>query len=254
MYYEKLADADGHLYFRKYTKENPAFCGTIPHYHASLEIYIVAKGHFPVYLNGEARELGEGEIAFVDGLLPHMCGAREYGEDFEVYVIVASKRYFDRGMDASRIAPFTPSDENTKKILDFVQYSYKIKEEMNHEMRLGFSNYLLGMLLCYCTSNFSIHKKRSDLTVEIMRYIDTSYRERISLSSLAKKFGYTPSYISRNFNKYAGVSLHEYINRLRYSQTQRLLETDKSITVSNAALACGFSSVKTYYRIAKQYS
>ncbi len=253
MYYEKLADADGHLHFRRHTREDPPFCASIAHYHASFEIYLVSKGRFPVYLNGEARELCEGEIAFVDGLLPHRCGSQTYSEDFEVFVIVASKRYFGRELDTSRISPFTAASEKTQKILDFVKISHETKDEMNHEMRLGFTNYLLGMLLKYCEGESAARKGRSDLAVEIMRYIDTSFREEISLSSLAKKFGYTPSYISRNFNKYACVSLHEYINRLRYSRTRKMLETDKGITVSDAALACGFASVKTYYRIAKQY-
>ncbi len=253
MFYEKLADENGHLYFNRYTKSRHPQYTTIPHYHASFEIYVMAKGSFPVYLNGEARMLQAGEIAFVDGLLPHMCGQSEYEDEFEVFVIVASKRFFDNHLDTQRIASFTKKSDATVKILEFVENAYIIKEEMNREMRLGFANYLLGLLLNYCTSDLPIHKKRSELTVEIMRYIDTSFREEITLEALAKKFGYTPTYISRSFNKYAGVNLHEYMNRVRYGQTKKLLETDKNITVADAALACGFQSVKTYYRIAKIY-
>ena len=253
MYYEKNADREGHLYFNCYTRDSHPKYTPIPHYHASVEIYIVAKGKFPIYLNGEGKELTVGEIAFVNGHFPHLCGAPQYKEDFEIYVIVASIGYFDKNIDTDHIAPFTVKNENTEKILSFVMNAYKIKEEMNQEMRKGFTNYLLGMILNYCSSELPAHNKRSDLTVKIMRYIDTNFRENITLHTLAKKFGYTPSYISRSFNQYAGVNLHEYMNRIRYIQTKKLIEADRDTTVADAALVCGFQSVKTYYRIAKQY-
>ncbi len=252
MYYEKAADTEGHLLFVRYTKEDTAYYHAMPHYHSSIEIFIGSKGHFLVYVGGEKRQLSEGDIAFADGHTPHTCGVMDADEDYEAFVIVASAAYFDKKkIQTDRIAPFTTKKPGYEKILDFVRMMYDLKETMNHEMRLGFVNILLGMLNLHCKAENSVQTKTTQLTVEIMRFIDTSYTENITLSSLSKKFGYESTYLSRVFNRCAGVNLREYINRTRYSATQKLLSEHPGLSVADASHACGFQSPKTYYRAAK---
>ena len=253
MYYEKQADEEGHLLFTRYTKEHCPLYSENPHYHASIEIYLVASGEFPVSIGGERRILQAGEIAFVDGHTPHFCGILNPDPDFEVFVIVASKRYFDeKDAKTDTIAVFSKSSEKRTEIIDFVRSMYLLQQEMNHKMRLGFVNLLLGMLQKECSTDAVPRKEKTNLTVEIMRFIDTEYNTPIDLDTLSKKFGYEPTYISRVFNKYAGVNLHQYINQARYRATKKMLSECPTLTVANAALACGFQSMKTYYRVAKQ--
>ena len=123
---------------------------------------------------------------------------------------------------------------------------------MNHQMRLGFVNLLLGMITEACKFEGPQRKEKTNLTVQIMRYIDTEYKSAINLEALAKKFGYEPTYISRVFNRCAGVNLHQYINQTRYIAVKKMLAASPDTTVCAAAQACGFQSIKTYYRVAKQ--
>ena len=253
MYYEKDADVEGHLMFARYTRENPAYYKSMPHYHSSVEIFIGSRGQFVVYVGGEQRRITEGDIAFADGHTPHTCGITDVDEDFEAFVIVASTAYFDKKkIRTDRIASFTPRKDGYQKILDFVRMAYTMKDSMNHEMRLGFVNMLLGMILMHCKTDASVQRKTTQLTVEIMRYIDTCYAEDISLSSLSKKFGYEATYLSRIFNRHAGVNLREYINRTRYSATRKMIAENPGLSVADASHACGFVSPKTYYRAAKR--
>ena len=254
MYYEKLADTDGHLYFNRYTEEYAPRYIENPHYHSSIEIYLVAKGEFLVSVGGERRTLKAGEIAFVDSHTPHFCGAQGFVKAFEVFVIVASTRYFDKKeAKTETIAPFSVGSERRTEIIDFVRSMYPINQQMNHEMRLGFVNLLLGMLLKECRTDAIQRKEKANLTVEIMRYIDTEYMSSIDLDELSRKFGYEATYISRVFNKYAGVNLHHYLNRTRYSATVKMLEQSPGLSITYAAMACGFRSMKTYYRAAKLF-
>ncbi len=252
MYYEKNADVEGHLLFVRYTQENPTFYNSMPHYHSSIEIFIGSRGRFTVYVGGEQRQITEGDIAFADGHTPHTCGVIGRMEDFEAFVIVASTAYFDKKrISTDHIAPFTAKKEGYEKILDFVRMAYTMKDMMNHAMRLGFVNMLLGMISLHCAAENSTRTKTTQLTVEIMRYIDTCYAENITLDSLSKKFGYEATYLSRVFNRCAGVNLREYINRTRYSATKKFLSDNPGISVVDASRACGFQSPKTYYRAAK---
>ena len=253
MYYEKAADVEGHLLFARYNKEQSAYYHEKPHFHSSVEIFIGSRGRFFVYVGGEQRQLTEGDIAFADGHTPHTCGRlQDTDEDFEAFVIVASTAYFDKKRIATdRIAPFTAKKPGYERILAFVRMAYAMKDAMNHEMRLGFVNMLLGMLTMHCRSENSVQTKTTQLTVEIMRYIDTSYTEDITLDSLSKKFGYESTYLSRVFNRCAGVNLREYLNRTRYSATKKMLSEHPGLSVADASHACGFQSPKTYYRAAK---
>ena len=249
MYYEKDADIEGHLMF---AKETPTYYNSMPHYHSSVEIFIGSRGRFPVYVGGEYHKITQGDIAFADGHTPHTCGVTEINEDFEAFVIVASTAYFDKKKIATdRISPFTSQKEGYEKILEFVRLAYSVKHTMNHEMRLGFVNMLLGMLRLHCGTETSVQTKTTQLTVEIMRYIDTCYTDDITLASLSKKFGYEATYLSRVFNRHAGVNLREYINQTRYNATKKTISENPGISVSDASLACGFRSPKTYYRTAK---
>ena len=252
MYYEQLADKERHLLFTKYTPINAPKGTETPHYHSSIEIYLVGKGEFSVSVGGEKKRLKEGEIAFVNGHTPHFCCPPDTDMDFEVYVIVANTSYFDKKeAKTDSIAAFSGATTERWKIIRFVEAMYEMNEKMNHEMRIGFVNLILGMLKNECMTESAPRKEKTNLTVQIMRYIDTSYTEPIDLDLLSKKFGYEPTYISRVFNKCAGVNLHQYLNRTRYSATKKMLAENPAITVASAALACGFQSIKTYYRVAK---
>ena len=47
------------------------------------------------------------------------------------------------------------------------------------------------------------------------KYIKENYEGDISLESLAKIFGYSPTYLSKMFQKYAKVSYREYLQSIR---------------------------------------
>ena len=177
MYYEKLADAEGHLLFTRYHPADAPKRSETPHYHSSIEIYLVKKGEFSVSIGGEKRTLSAGEIAFVDRHTPHFCSPPDMGIDFEVFVIVASAAYFDKkDAKTDSIAAFSGASAQREKIIGFVSSMYEMSKKMNHEMRLGFVNLLLGMLKNECKTENAPRKEKTNLTVEIMRYIDTDYK------------------------------------------------------------------------------
>ena len=64
----------------------------------------------------------------------------------------------------------------------------------------------------------------------LIDYIDKNYSEPITLSSLAAKCYFNPSYISREFKKFSGKGFKEYLTEKRITEAAKfLVETDMSI-------------------------
>lgn len=81
----------------------------------------------------------------------------------------------------------------------------------------------------------------------ITSYIKDNYTSELTLENLAKIFGYSPTYLSRMFQKYAGVTFKSYLQdiRLRYAWKD-IRDSDR--TLSEIALEHGFPNSKALAR------
>jgi len=80
----------------------------------------------------------------------------------------------------------------------------------------------------------------------ITRFIAQHYREPLSVGDIAGAAGLHPKYLMRVFKKQCGVSVWEYLTRLRVSHAQRLLITSEA-KVLDVAMESGFSSLAPFY-------
>jgi AraC-like DNA-binding protein len=80
----------------------------------------------------------------------------------------------------------------------------------------------------------------------VTRYIAQHYREPLAIPSIAEAVKLHPKYLMRVFKQQCGVSVWEYLTRLRVSHAQRLLITS-DLKVLDVAMESGFSSVAPFY-------
>lgn len=74
-------------------------------------------------------------------------------------------------------------------------------------------------------------KGNNNLIQEINEYIKDNYNQHITLNFLSGIFYLSPNYLSAMFNEQNGMSLKDYINRLRIERAKQYLsETDLKIT------------------------
>lgn len=85
---------------------------------------------------------------------------------------------------------------------------------------------------------------------EILRDIEEHCHE-ISLSTLAEKYGYNESYMSRMIHKITGQSYLQLLTENRCKKAVRLLKTS-GMTVEQIAVECGYSNVNNLYRFLKK--
>ena len=74
-------------------------------------------------------------------------------------------------------------------------------------------------------------KHTSNYTESCKTYISRHYREKIYLEEIAEQLGISPSYLSRLFRKDTGISLQDYIVRIRVERAANLLRySDRSLS------------------------
>ena len=77
--------------------------------------------------------------------------------------------------------------------------------------------------------------------------LDARYAEQISLSDLARRFGYTEDYLIRIFKRQYGVTPHRYQISVRMDHARWLLE-NTSLSVGQVAFSVGYRDFSAFYR------
>ena len=82
---------------------------------------------------------------------------------------------------------------------------------------------------------------------EARRWIQEHHADPLSLEQVATQFGHNPSYFSRLFHREAGVSLVEYINRVRIQHSCQLLKRSNA-GIMEIAIAVGYNNISHFNR------
>ncbi len=92
--------------------------------------------------------------------------------------------------------------------------------------------------------------------------IKKRYQEKLLLETIAQEVGLSPFYFQRLFKKEMKESPTECINRIRLERAMHLMAIDYSLSITDIAYDCGFSSpavftrsfVKRFSKTPKEYS
>lgn len=250
-FYEKKADENKYLYFKKVLCER--IVATTAHFHDSIELVFVTKGKCGIHINGTEILLSEGDCAFIDRFDVHYY---KYFENSEYYVFLISEKYLNdtNGFNKKRLSAFLPVNENYDKIKTVFESISSFWENSNEVFRIGAVNMVLGILSAHYPQKEREYKGEVKVLAEALMYINEHFKENITLSFLCERFGYSKNYFSALFNKFAGMNLREYINRRRIGEFERMKMQYPEISTYVLAEKCGFESVKTFYRAYNKYS
>lgn len=90
-------------------------------------------------------------------------------------------------------------------------------------------------------------EKTEEIWGNLFSYIHENLDKRLSLTELAKKCFYNPSYFSRIFKERFGITLAEYLTKERTEYAARLL-LETEFTTEHIATVCGYSDKSSLYR------
>ena len=252
MYYEKKADEINYYHLSERNFKNNVL-NTGPHYHDSIELFLVVEGYLDVTVNGIKNTIHGGEIVFVNGYDIHSY----YSTNCKGYVLVFTNKYcsfFDDNITFNSFIKPTKTEFDLlhNKILEYVDK--RNKNLLNKYLVESLCSYIIGQLYTFCEKLPKIKDKTQTVMVSVMDYINDNYSSEITLPSVSNEFGYTPNYFSTLFNKFARMNFNDYLNFVRYNKAKKLLNDNvDGRTVTDVAISCGFGSMNTFYRAKNKF-
>ena len=140
--------------------------------------------------------------------------------------------------------------------MELIRSMYQIyeKKEFGYELQVQSQFFMLIYLLVakYRKTDVDVEMVKSSKKLtklsSITDYMKSNYNKDLSLESLAQTFGYSPTYLSRMFQKYARTNYKSYLDNLRLEHAYKdLMNTDLSI--SAIASQNGFANSKAFAKV-----
>ncbi len=215
-----------------------------PHFHQSVEITCVLEGEVEFFMGTSKRVMRAGDAAFTAQYCVHHTG-RENGSRAAV-LIIPSKFYeeFDRITGGKTFGFLTDKDKNARIIKLVCELADGI-ENMSEFLTTSYVHMVLGLIeAAYEPVEM---QKHDGLMLEIIKYVDEHYAEKLTLEGMAAHFGYSKYHFSRLFNKSFNCSLTSYVNSVRARAVSEASEGNKTDVIMRS----GFNSLSSYYRTRK---
>ena len=241
------------------------------HTHNYIEMAYVVRGRLFQKIMGKSEMFLEGEICLIDRNSIHTD--QLFWEDSTVLFIGIEDAFFhqflqndssdidnirlliDRRKSEYTFARYSPKDKavQTKRtfelILEELLHSYPLKTQIVKKY-LERILYLLPIeYRCLITK-----KEQKELTKTLFQnikdYIEENYAA-VSVRQLASIFNYNPDYLSRFCYQHTGMTLSNYIQKIRIKKALSLLKAT-DLPVECIAEQVGYKNIGFFYKIFKE--
>ncbi|WP_079908817.1 AraC family transcriptional regulator [Paenibacillus sp. 32352] len=146
---------------------------------------------------------------------------------------------------------YTVPDNFDRFVRLFMDLSLAWGNGIDHRMLACRSHFMkiLDELFQVYSLNTESHKYKERIQ-HVIKYMETHYHQKLTLSALSELAGLTPSYFGQSFRRIMGMTPIEYLNSIRIDEAQFLLE--KGCTISEVTAKVGFSDPFYFSRIFKK--
>lgn len=239
------------------------------HIHNEFEVLRIYEGHTIFYIYDKEYSVEEGDIIFVNSLVPHKTqifkNSRAFFVQFSVDISSGDKathlsKYLSRfiNFDNDSVVLINKNDSinsSLSELLESIRLENFEKQHAYDEFIKADIHKIIALLYRskIIKSPYSFFKNENITKIApVLEYIDAHYSEEISLSELSSLLNVNESYLCRMFKRIVNTSIIQYLNFVRVCKAEKmLLSTDKSI--SEIALESGFSSASYFNRIFKKH-
>ena len=256
------ADASLHIFtMREGTCDMPV------HEHDFIEIVYVTDGDAEETVNGKTWSVHRGDLLFINYGSVHsfrsekgfsyinICFKPEMlGEDvitaenaFSILHLTAFDEILHESGEDGVVSWRGEERQEIETVLFAMLREYNEKKHSWRTVLKSYMNVLIAMILRRLIDKDTA-EDTEDVWRELLNYIDSNLGEELTLSALAGKCFYNPSYFSRAFKKKYSMSLTEYLNRRRVERAMLLYEKT-SLSDEEIAMRLGFSYKSSFYRV-----
>lgn len=229
------------LFLRSYKNDYCLF-----QFHSQIEFYFITEGEMEITVGKETRLLHAGELSVAISYEPHTYRTPESSRSSVLLIPTYLVEEFMTATEGRTLAsPFITDSSVAGKL--FSLYESLSSDDVGRVRQIGYIYTMLGILIDEVGLVASDRMGKTELCERILFYINDNFKSPITPASISTHFGYNQSYISRYFKSSFGINISRYLTLTRLRAVVLLMSAGRH-DVTYAALECGFSSMRTFYR------
>jgi AraC-type DNA-binding domain-containing proteins len=237
------------------------------HIHNFIELNYIYSGTCTQIIDNNKVTLKKGQICLIDTSVPHSI--EDTGQDDIIINLLVKKEYFlnqlnHNGLSSNIVFDFIlnalSETQNHNQYIVFKNNEYdQIHLVMNQilyehtENRVGSDKIienLISILFSLLVRNFEYitnktKNKNKNQIIDLLNFIDQNFLD-VTLSTLAKKFNYTSSYISTLLKSETGKTFSQLVLDKKLEFAEALLQSTNK-TVQECAEDSGFTNSTYFY-------
>lgn len=236
------------------------------HYHDFFELSILIEGQSEYTIEGKKHLLSKGSILLFNPGVYHYEQAFEgmYNRQIHIGIRRFSIDRFPRD--------FFPLDTTIVHLSEYEDAFFETCTEIVKERKERQSGYdiilkaLVLKLMVYILRDKSTEQRedkellltdekleRQQLVDKIKLYIETNYREDLTINGIAEAFFSSPATVSRIFKEQLGESPINYLIRYRLEKAKVLLDSADDISIKETAHLIGYEDALYFSKLFKKY-
>lgn len=222
------------------------------HFHNHLELVYCFSGSQKVKVGEMVYTLKKGEaVVIFPNTIHEYIEDNTAFEDSETLAIICDTNLLNENLpDIIKKYPTNPLIKPNMLSGNTVYAFKKVLTVKNDIELLGWTYIILSDLIC--SLKLTSSRDNLELPSKIISYIDSNFKEPLSINFIAREFGYHPSYIAHLFSDRLKIAFKTYLGGVRSEYAAYLIRTtDKTLT--EIAYDSGYNSVNTFCRSFKKH-
>lgn len=232
------------------------------HCHEFIEIVYISDGEALEVIDGVEYKVKRGDMIFINCGATHSFTSDTPFSHIEIFfspnlvyegvitpanalALLALSSFDDMRKDQNG-GKISFSGEERREIEFILEAMLKERKDKERGTLSVVENYLNILLIKMLRRADAADVLADDIWEGLKEYIDNSPEEHMTLTALASKCFYNPSYFSRVFKHKFGSSPTEYIKNRRIERAMALLENE-DISIEQIIQRSGFSDRSTFY-------
>ena len=223
------------------------------HWHRSIEIFAVCSGELEFYVDDRQWHLAPGNFMIVNSNEVHSIDSPLPNETI---VLQIPLKLFEGYFTGEQFIWFSyEPGRRDERFMELIRELYEVysRKACGYDMQMKSIFYQIMYLLVKdyrlieVDEVFVRKNKNLNKLSAITSYMKENYTGDLTLEEVAKVFDYSPNYLSRMFQKYAGITFKSYVQSIRLDYAVKDLD-DGRYSITEVALKNGFSGSKALAR------
>lgn len=254
--YESYRDLTDRLPFVLYTdlKRTPFHCSQAQNWHDNPELQLCTDGEGEVLLNGTRYAFRKGDLIAVNANILHYTRT---DTSLTYCALIISTDFCARmGIDCGAIAA-APCVRDVQLVQTFLQLVETV-QAVETPLRIARLNQLLLTLLIGLGADSPSAKttaaetgKTFEAVKAAISLIGRQYAQKLILEDIARAVLLDKYTLCREFKRFTGQTVFQYLNRYRCQRAVEYLENGRS--VSEAAALCGYDNLSFFTKTFRTY-